>query len=264
VAASGYDAAKGACGKRAPDREGSNQRTQGALPAARGRGSGGCALLPTSAGAHPEECSTGGVFGSPSADWLAEWTADSECCMSAAAANGFDDSGAQLGPDDSEGTDTLTLLSNAPKPPPFETESDFNSDIAFENGYAFVGNFDGVRIWDVDAGARGVHPLPGLAERRHGQRRDRRHVDRLAPHQRHVPERVDDLPVRRHVEHRSRPDLDCRDPEAQPGQRAPVRHPERAEAGALLDVRPGPGPTLGPRPRRPSPSARGSSPRSRA
>ena len=46
-----------------------------------------------------------------------------------------------------------------------------------------------------DAGARVVHPLPGLAERRHGQRRHPRHLDRLAPHQRLVRERGDDHAV---------------------------------------------------------------------
>jgi hypothetical protein len=34
---------------------------------------------------------------------------------------------------ESDGTDNLTLLSNTPKPAPFETEGDFNSDLAFDN-----------------------------------------------------------------------------------------------------------------------------------
>ena len=50
------------------------------------------------------------------------------------------------------GTDNLELLSSAPKPAPFEAEGDFNSDLAFENGYAFGGNYDGVQIWDVRNG----------------------------------------------------------------------------------------------------------------
>lgn len=66
-----------------------------------------------------------------------------------AAVSGFDDSGAQLAPGDETGTPNLTLLSNTPKPAPFETEADFNSDLAFENGYAYQGNYDGVQIYDV-------------------------------------------------------------------------------------------------------------------
>ena len=48
----------------------------------------------------------------------------------------------------------LTLLSNPPKPPSFETTSDFDSDLAFENGYAYGGNYDGVQIWDVRDGQK--------------------------------------------------------------------------------------------------------------
>ena len=40
-------------------------------------------------------------------------------------------------------------MSNTPKRAPFEAEGDFNSDIAFEDGFAFGGNYDGVQIWDV-------------------------------------------------------------------------------------------------------------------
>jgi hypothetical protein len=54
--------------------------------------------------------------------------------MSAAAASGLDDSRAQLAPGEATGTPNLTHLSNTPKPTPFETETDFNSDVAFEKG----------------------------------------------------------------------------------------------------------------------------------
>ncbi len=114
---------------------------------------GAVALLPATAGAHPEACANTGAFsGAPSAEWLAAWTSDSEGCMSAAVVNGFDDSGATLAAGQSDGTDNLTLLSNTPKPAPFEAEADFNSDLAFENGYAYGGNYDGVQIWDVRDG----------------------------------------------------------------------------------------------------------------
>jgi hypothetical protein len=111
------------------------------------------ALMPGSASAHPEECAANGLFtGSPSANWYADWTAENDGCMSAAAVAGFDDSAAQLAAGEQDGTPNITLLSNTPKPAPFETEADFNSDLAFENGYAFGGNYDGVQIWDVRDG----------------------------------------------------------------------------------------------------------------
>ncbi len=111
------------------------------------------ALIPTSASAHPEECAASGLFsGNPSATWYADWTAEGDGCMNAAAVAGFDDSGAQLAAGEQDGTPNLTLLSNTPKPAPFEVEADFNSDLAFENGYAFGGNYDGVQIWDVRDG----------------------------------------------------------------------------------------------------------------
>ncbi len=113
---------------------------------------GAVALLPASAGAHPEACAATGAFtGTTTADWV-NWGAESEGCMSQAAVDGLDDSGAALAAGESDGTDNLTLLSNTPKKAPFELEGDFNSDIAFENGYAFGGNYDGVQIWDVRDG----------------------------------------------------------------------------------------------------------------
>lgn len=106
--------------------------------------------LPSAAGAHPEECANTSVVASgPSAEWFADWTADNEGCMSAAAVRNFDDSDAQLAAGESDGTPNLTLTSNTPKASPFEATGDFNSDLAFENGYAYGGNYDGVQIWDV-------------------------------------------------------------------------------------------------------------------
>ena len=148
--------------------------------------------LPAAAGAHPEECaSTNALSGAPSAEWFADWTAENDGCLSAAAVRGFDDSDAQLtAAGATDGTPNLTLTSNTPKPVAVRARRPhFNSDLAFENGYAYGGNYDGVQIWDVRGETPRLassHPLPGLAERRHGQRRDPRHVDRLAPHRRHV------------------------------------------------------------------------------
>jgi hypothetical protein len=109
---------------------------------------GAVALLPAAASAHPEECAnTTTVANAPSGDFFAGWFAG-EDCMSAGATKNFDDSDAQL-TQGQDGTDNLQLLANKPKQPPFETEGDLNSDIAFENGYAFQGNYDGFNVWDV-------------------------------------------------------------------------------------------------------------------
>ena len=108
------------------------------------------AVVPLSASAHPEACATGGVFSSqPTAAWFAEWTEESEGCLPASVVSRFDDSSAELAAGQSDGTDNLELKSNTPKRAPFETEGDFNSDLAFEDGYAYGGNYDGVQIWDV-------------------------------------------------------------------------------------------------------------------
>ena len=84
---------------------------------------------------------------------------------------------------------------HAPSRAPFAPYAAFNSDIAFEDGYAYQGNYEGVTIWDVrdpsNPTLAGQIALPGLAERRHGQRRDPGHVDRLAPHERHLQQRRD-------------------------------------------------------------------------
>jgi hypothetical protein len=110
---------------------------------------GAVGLLPAAASAHPEECASAGITSTPSADWFAEWTEAYDSCLGSSAVQNFDDSGADLQPGEEAGTPNLRLLSNTPKAPPFEAESDFNSDLAFEGGYAYQGNYDGVQIWDV-------------------------------------------------------------------------------------------------------------------
>jgi|GEM_PF-1162812 len=52
----------------------------------------------------------------------------------------------QADPDDIDISDNMTLLSNTPKQAPLEA---FNSDISFWGDYAFQGNYDGFRIWDI-------------------------------------------------------------------------------------------------------------------
>ena len=109
------------------------------------------AFIPGSAGAHPEECvstaswTSGATDGNPFDSWT---EAVKEGCTSEAAAAGYDDSSAKLAEGET-GTWNLRLLSNTPKQPPFEAEGDFNSDLAFEDGFAYQGNYDGFAIWDV-------------------------------------------------------------------------------------------------------------------
>jgi hypothetical protein len=98
------------------------------------------ALLPATAAAHPEACANTGAFSGSLSGMVLGSPADekSEGCLSASVVNSFDDSNAALASaGTSDGTDNLTLLSNTPKPAPFEAEGDFNSDLAFENGFAY-------------------------------------------------------------------------------------------------------------------------------
>jgi len=114
---------------------------------------GAVAMLPASAGAHPEACAeVSAITGGPSAEWLADWTTENEGCISQAAQSGFDDSAAELAAGQTDGTDNLSLLYSKPKPAGHEVEADFNSDVAFEDGYAYVGNYDGFQVWDVRDG----------------------------------------------------------------------------------------------------------------
>jgi len=101
--------------------------------------------------AHPEECSTaaawatGGEGFSPYTSWQ---VAEEDVCTSEAVQAGYDDSSAQLAAGET-GTDNLRLLASQPKAGNFAPEAAFNSDIAFEDGYAYVGNYEGVSIYDV-------------------------------------------------------------------------------------------------------------------
>ena len=108
------------------------------------------ALLPAAASAHPEACAEASLatmtFASPFDDWADAY----EGCTSQVAAQNFDDSGAQLAPGETAGTRNLKLLSSTPKSEPFAPTTDLNSDLAFEDGYAYQGNYDGVQVWDVD------------------------------------------------------------------------------------------------------------------
>ena len=109
------------------------------------------ALVPAASG-HPEECSTAAAWSTGTMSWspYTTWEGAAEStCTSAAAARGFDDSGAKLTTAGAVGTKNLKHVSNTPKSGVFEPEGAFMSDLAFDNGYAYQGNYNGIRIFDV-------------------------------------------------------------------------------------------------------------------
>src|ERR687896_182958 len=106
------------------------------------------ALVPASASAHPEACADATLASMPSGAAFEQWSDVYEDCLSPVAQQNFDDSAAQLAPGET-GTKNLKLLTNIPKETPFETTGDLNSDLAFEDGYAFQGNYDGIQVFDV-------------------------------------------------------------------------------------------------------------------
>ena len=89
--------------------------------------------------AHPDDCQ--GKAG--------EDVDRSECFTDSQIA-AFDDSGAPLDqPGDVASSKNLRLLSNTPKTGIAEGLTAFNSDLAFVDGYAVQGNYNGFSIWDV-------------------------------------------------------------------------------------------------------------------
>ncbi|HST81666.1 MAG TPA: hypothetical protein VLL08_08025 [Kineosporiaceae bacterium] len=61
----------------------------------------------------------------------------------------LDDSGAKLAAGAAEGTDNIALLANLPKQAPFDTETSYNSDLAFQGRYAYAGNYNGFTVYDI-------------------------------------------------------------------------------------------------------------------
>ena len=113
------------------------------------------ALLPATASAHPEACADATLASMPSGAAFEDWGEAYEICVSDAAVKNFDDSGAQLAVGDTAGTSNLRHVFNRPKSAPFDdivTNTDLNSDLAFEDGYAFQGNYDGVQVFDLRDG----------------------------------------------------------------------------------------------------------------
>ena len=118
---------------------------------------GAVALLPSTASAHPEACAKATLASMPSTEAFTGWHDAYEACIGSAAMENFDDSSAQLASGQTAGTSNLRHVFNRPKSAPFDdivTNTDLNSDLAFEGGYAFQGNYDGVQVFDVRKGDR--------------------------------------------------------------------------------------------------------------
>ena len=108
-------------------------------------------LVATPALAHPDHCE----------NKAGEDVDESECFTDSQIAE-FDDSGAPL---DTPGTvassPNLRLLSTTPKTGIAAGQDAYNSDLAFVDGYAVQGNYNGFSVWDVSKG--GAPSLVGQA-----------------------------------------------------------------------------------------------------
>ena len=125
-----------------------NPRTRGrtgllaALTAASGLTVG--LLVAPPALAHPDHCQ----------DKAGEDVDQSECFTDSQIAE-FDDSGAPLDtPGDVASSKNLRLISNTPKTGIAAGTDAYNSDLAFVDGYAVQGNYNGFSIWDVRSGGK--------------------------------------------------------------------------------------------------------------
>jgi hypothetical protein len=107
--------------------------------------------VPTATG-HPEECANTAAWASmdggysPYASWQG---AEESVCVSESVTSRYDDSGAKLTKANEVGTAGMRLIASRSKQGPFAPYGAFNSDLAFEDGYAYQGNYEGVTIWDV-------------------------------------------------------------------------------------------------------------------
>jgi hypothetical protein len=105
-----------------------------------------------SATGHPEECagtaawaSTDGGY-SPYLSWQG---AEESVCTSKSVTSRYDDSDAKLTRTSQTATAGMRLIASRAKQGPFAPYPAFNSDLAFEDGYAYQGSYEGVTIWDV-------------------------------------------------------------------------------------------------------------------
>ena len=61
----------------------------------------------------------------------------------------LDDSQATLAPGETASSPNMSLIANIPKQGAFADEHAYNSDLAFKDGYAFAGNYNGFMVYDV-------------------------------------------------------------------------------------------------------------------
>ena len=108
-------------------------------------------LVATPALAHPDHCES-----------KAEEDVDESECFTDSQIAEFDDSGAPLAtPGTVASSPNLRLLSTTPKTGIAAGQDAYNSDLAFVDGYAIQGNYNGFSIWDVRNG--GAPSLVGQA-----------------------------------------------------------------------------------------------------
>jgi len=105
-----------------------------------------------SATGHPEECAKAAAWSSTDggySPYLSWQGAEESICLSKSVASRYDDSDAKLTKSNQAATAGLRHLANRSKQGPFAPYAAFNSDLAFEDGYAYQGNYEGVTIWNV-------------------------------------------------------------------------------------------------------------------
>ena len=105
-----------------------------------------------SATGHPEECAKAAAWSSTDggySPYLSWQGAEESVCLSKSVTSRYDDSDAKLTASNEAATAGLQLLASRAKQGPFAPYAMFNSDLAFEDGYAYQGNYEGVTIWDV-------------------------------------------------------------------------------------------------------------------
>jgi hypothetical protein len=113
---------------------------------------GALAIAVPSATGHPEECANAAAWSSMDGGYtpyLSWQGAEESVCLSKSATSRYDDSRAKLTKSNQTGTAAMRLIASRSKTGPFAPYGAFNSDIAFEDGYAYQGNYEGVSIWDV-------------------------------------------------------------------------------------------------------------------
>ncbi len=110
------------------------------------------AVTVPSATGHPEECAGTAAWASSDggySPYLSWQGAEESVCLSKSATSRYDDSRAKLTKPGKTGTAGLRKIASRTKQGPFAPYAAFNSDLAFEDGYAYQGNYEGVTIWDV-------------------------------------------------------------------------------------------------------------------